>query len=102
MSTVEEQIRQEARIRKAELFTTVLAEVGVTSDFVLDMPDAVWSLATAVVSDRFRGGKPVGVPSSATRALVRSMLRQREQRRSVYAVPPEPQPANPLQGLPGA
>jgi hypothetical protein len=75
------------RVRKADDLADILQAAGCTAADVVDLPESSWNLATQVLAAK--RGKPVDLPSDATKSLVWHRLHLREN-----------PPANLLEGLP--
>lgn len=76
------------QVDKARDFADVLTAVGCDAEGVFELGDVGWALATQIVSAQ--RGKPVDLPSDATKTLVWHRLQERERLAD----------ADPLEGLP--
>lgn len=64
------------RVRKADDLADILQAAGCAAGDVHDLPESSWNLATQVLAAR--RGKPVDLPSDATKSLVWHRLHLRE------------------------
>lgn len=84
MEPTGETARTLARVRKAALLADVLDAAGCVADDVMALDEQGWADAVAVVVAQT--GKPMGVPSDATKTLVWHRLAERQATDDPFAV----------------